>query len=166
MAETKYHELLEITRRRPLAPEEQAVAAEWLRAHPEVAADWEVERRLTECLHRLPEPQLPSNFTAQVMAALDRADRASNRSAGSWFPRWRTVWIGWQGAAAASLTAALLLGAQMVRQAQVRSEVSRAIVALPAAGLEDVDLWRDFDSIAHLAVAPLPSVDELTEVLR
>ena len=57
-----------------------------LAAHPEL----ELEACLTEALSRLPEPEVPSNFTSRVMLAVDQSEAQDLRS-GLWTLNWRAL---------------------------------------------------------------------------
>ena len=71
MNESFYQELREISWRRKLTPEEETQLQGWLTAHPEKQAEWELEQSLSEQLRHLSNAPLSSNFTSQVMQALD-----------------------------------------------------------------------------------------------
>lgn len=71
MNELFYQELREISWRRKLTPEEETQLQGWLAAHPDKQAEWELEQSLSEQLRHLSNAPLSSNFTSQVMQALD-----------------------------------------------------------------------------------------------
>ena len=78
-------ELRELLWRRRLTDAERARAA----GRPEVLADLELDARLTDALTQLPAAQVPSNFTARVLQAIDREDARPQTLDGRWFwPRW------------------------------------------------------------------------------
>src|SRR5687767_7239957 len=71
MNESIYHHLREISWRRKLTPEEETRLQGWLAAHPDKQAEWDLEQSLSEQLRHLSDAPLSSNFTSQVMQALD-----------------------------------------------------------------------------------------------
>src|ERR1051325_11026338 len=73
MNDRQYQKLLETAWRRKLDAQEEAELRAWLQAHPEARADWETEAALTDHLSRLPQAPVPSNFTARVLQAAERA---------------------------------------------------------------------------------------------
>jgi len=91
-----YLKLLETSWRRKLTPAESAELAAWLKTHPEAQADWELEAGLNDLMERLPEADVPSNFTARVLAEAQRPSRGKQKQDGirafwarrfSWLPR-------------------------------------------------------------------------------
>lgn len=84
-----------------------------------VAPDARLEARLTDALGRLPEVPVSSNFTARVLAAVDREEAAASRKqAGSALWPWlRTAW--WPRVAVAALV--LVVASLAVRQQSERS---------------------------------------------
>ena len=117
-------------RRRPTAAERPGLAA-----HPEL----ELEARLTEALSRLPETPVPSNFTAQVMASVDRAEERGVRS-----KHWALNWRAWLPRVA--MTAGLLVFLGLGLQRYAAQSQQAALVK----------------SLAQIAVIePLPKVEAL-----
>jgi anti-sigma factor RsiW len=85
-AENQYREL---SWHQQLTDAERAALQQFLAAHPEARADWEAESQLNSLLEKLPEARpVASNFTAQVMQAVERetAARTRERNAVGW--RW------------------------------------------------------------------------------
>ena len=72
MNESEYNALTEQSWRRPLTADEQARLDAWLTTHPQQQADWELEVTVNDLLTRLPNAPLASNFTSQVMRAVER----------------------------------------------------------------------------------------------
>ena len=165
MNETGFEQLAAAACRRRLTPGEKAQFEAWLALHPESHAQWQEELRLTHLLRQLPAPAVSSNFTSQVLCQVDAATaHAPRRPSLPWWRNLLSVRHGWQ-AAAAVFVGLLLFGAEYRRSA-TRAELRGMLASLPAAGLADVELWRDFDSIRNLPDGPLPSVNELAEALR
>ena len=82
MNELEYNRLREISWRRKLSAEEEITLQSYLLAHPDLQADWDDDLALSHALDRLPNAPLPSNFTAQVMLALDLEVAAVKRCLG------------------------------------------------------------------------------------
>jgi hypothetical protein len=157
--------LLDIARRRALTLSEQQRLNEWLALHPEDRERWEAELLLTRVVRDLPDAPLPSNFTARVLAAVDRPVATPARGAGfgvgwvlaRWVRRWQPI---------AALAVVVLALGVYARQAHRRAEVAWSVAALPATELANVEVWRNFDVINSLPSGPLPSVEELAEALQ
>src|SRR5437764_13595409 len=80
--------LLDTARRPPLTAEEETRLYACLADDPSTRAIWEEEMALNRLLDRLPDAPLSSNFTTQVLQALERADSGQGTS-GRTFP-----WLG------------------------------------------------------------------------
>src|SRR4051794_20477900 len=82
MSESDYMNLRELAARRPLTREEKAGLDSYLLIHPEAQLDWEEEMALNQALFALPNCTISSNFTAQVLQAVEldqlRSQRDSN----------------------------------------------------------------------------------------
>jgi ferric-dicitrate binding protein FerR (iron transport regulator) len=166
MNESEYQELLEASWRRPLTPDELARVETWLASRPEAQMEWESESRLNGLLSRLPDAPVASNFTAQVMQAIDRDARAVERSPAfserirRWFrrPAPRIAW-------ALLLVGALWFGYER-HQDNVRGEVATGISVLAnVANLSDPSVLQDFEAIQRLSKTSPGADDELYAVL-
>jgi negative regulator of sigma E activity len=116
------------------------------------APDVRLEARLTAALGRLPEVPVSSNFTARVLAAVDREEAVANRpQSGSMFWLWlRSAW--WPRVAAAAtvlVVASLAFRQQSERSAQAQLAQTVATVALnqPAPSVEALE---NLDAIQRL----------------
>jgi anti-sigma factor RsiW len=147
----------ELSWRRKLTGAEQAELRAWLGAHPEAHAEWEAESALNEALNRLPEAPVCSNFTARVLAAVERDKLAAARSRpAAYWPPWKK-WLPRFAVAAVVLGAGLfsyhesvvVRRAKMVRSVEAVSKVS--LLPSPA-------ILEDFDAIQRLT--PAPAADE------
>lgn len=145
-----YKELREQSWRRKLSPAEDAQVRLWLETHPEARADWEVEAGLNDALDRLKEPEVSSNFTARVLAALD-ADAAREKGAGTagWRQGWR--WWNWRWLPKAALCSVVLmaglLGLQHYRH-EKRVQYARSVATISeVASLPSPTILQDFDAI-------------------
>ena len=75
--------------RRKLTEAEQAELHAYLAAHPDARADWEMESALNTALTRLPDANVPSNFTARVLQAVEHEE--ARPRAWSWRWNWHTL---------------------------------------------------------------------------
>src|SRR5688572_24458067 len=144
-------ELREAVWRRKLTPEEEARLQALLAAKPAEQREWEQEIALTEQLRQLPDAALSSNFTAQVMQALDtelaRQERTGHTSSHwlFWFRRWAPK--------LAPVTLALVVGAFSLQRYQLHTreqmaESVRTVFANPDVLVPEVA--EDFEVIRHL----------------
>jgi len=156
-----FHRLLEISWRRKLTEAEAAELQTWLAAHPEVEAEWQSEALLNELLEGLPQVPVPSNFTALVLAEVQReaAPVAVRRKA--W--NWRISWLPRAGLAAVVLGSGLLAyrqheatvreHAELDRQQQVLKELATVSVPSP-------QILTNYDAIRLMTAAnTAPSAD-------
>lgn len=156
MSERDDNTLRELGWRRNLTPAEQELLQRHRGRHPEAQADWEAETALTTLLDRLPDAPLPSNFTAQVLHAVERTSREPVGPAGIWdavrarlrplLPR-----LAWS----VGLIAALLLVWQRYEVTQHERLVAGVALVLQAAALpEPQDVMQDFEVIQQLDQFP------------
>src|SRR5947209_20326361 len=81
--------LRETSWRRPLTAAEQAELQAWLEAHPEARPNWEAKAGLSGVREKIPAPPVSSNFTARVLQAIEREERAPQRRRSRiWSWRW------------------------------------------------------------------------------
>ena len=139
--------------RRELTAAEAADLRSFLAEHPEAQADWEAESRLAEMLDGLPAPPLPSNFTAQVLQAVERENIAGSRTQrGGWsLFHWRLRWL--PRIAAVALVAGVGLLAwehelNSKRAAKARAEDLVFVSEVPAVATPE--LLENFDAIQKL----------------
>src|SRR5262245_4327760 len=167
MNETEYQALVEVSWHRPLTANEQAQLDAWLAANPAARLDWEMDVALTRELQRLPEAPLASNFTAQVMLAVEQESRVAARrfSVSDWVLRWlrrpasRLAW-------AVLLLGAGLFGFQQHR-ASVRDEMAKGLSVLASmATLSDPTVFENFDAVRRLGQAAPTDDEELLAVLN
>jgi anti-sigma factor RsiW len=156
MNETEFQQLLAISRRRALTPEEQARAEAWLARHPETRAAWEEERQLDELLRRLPDVPMSSNFTAQVLARVQRETAAGEQAGAA-----RGGWLRWLPRPRLALTIAVLVLVPLVvwqARVQQRAQLAASVEALSGvAAVPTVEMLADFDAIMRLSRLPANS---------
>ncbi len=148
--------------RRPLTEAELERARAWLAAHPEDAADWELDLALNERLRGLPPKPLPSNFTARVLEQVaferNQSERAGRR--GWWHvPLLRRI------ALTSGLAASVFVSAVQYQANQSHQMVHSVVALSDAAAVSDAAWLEDFDAIVKLGQVP-PSDDELLEALK
>ena len=139
-------ELRELLWRRRLTDAERVRAA----GRPEVLAELELEARLTDALAQLPAAQVPSNFTARVLQAVDREDARPQAADGRWF------WTRWLPRVA--VTAAVVACAAATWQRHEINERRTAIVHAIAqmagsSSLSPVEALDNFDAIQRMGQA-------------
>jgi len=167
MNESEYQYWRETGWRRPLHADEEARLQSYLASHPEARTDWESEVGLSQWLGQLPDAPLPSNFTAQVLQAVDREEAAARRRV-SLGERWaqlvrravpRLAW-------ACVILALAILG---IRQHQIYTHDKMAkglIQVTEAADLKDPAVFKDFEAILRLGQMPPPADVELDVALN
>ncbi len=151
MNESEYNALTELSWRRPLTADEQARLDAWLTTHPQQQADWELEVTVNDLLTRLPNAPLASNFTSQVMRAVERDLSAEARQMSlfdrvkRWFrnPAPRLAW-------ALGLVAVGWFGIHQ-HQANMRSDMAKGLsVMANVASLSNPSMLEDFEAIRRL----------------
>ena len=75
-----FDQLRETLRTRPLTADEQRQLDTWFAAHPDDAADWDLDNLLDQTLARLREIEPSSNFNAIVLDALARESSPTKRA--------------------------------------------------------------------------------------
>lgn len=154
MNETHYKALVEASWQRRLAPDEEAQLQAYFAIHPDKQAEWEEECALNESMRELKEVPLASNFTAQVMLALDRETATVAVEERSIWERFSALVHHYAPRCAA---AALLIGCsyfgitqyQAYNQKQVARGMCETIVEV-ASVLPSADVLQDFDTINQL----------------
>jgi hypothetical protein len=177
MNQAKYSELHEIRWRRPLTPEETAQVQSWLAAHPEATAGWAEETALSGLLQQLPDVPVASNFTARVMQEIERENTALEPVQwGRWWWAWLTArWM--PRVAVAGLVLCLSLLGYFQHRTVARTKLVASLASFPTVAalngqdkqlnrLLSVEVFKDFDTVRHLAPEP-PMVDmDLLTVLK
>lgn len=157
MNEAEFQQLREQTWRRKLTPEEEARVNGYLLSNADAQAGWEAEAGLTHLLGQLPDAPLASNFTAQVLRAIDRETATAARDDEA-----RPAWWQWlhrrvPRLAWATLAAVCVIFAyaafqyQQVRRTELAESVAR--VSTFAAAI-DPEVFEDFEAIRRLSQVP------------
>ena len=168
-SDPSFQRFREISWRRALTGAEQAELDAWLKANPQFRQEWEAEASLSSSLARVPNPAVPSNFTARVLQAIERETLAEPRSraASGWWQNLlrRTRWaMGSSFAVLLVITGFLIHGHRVERQHELALMKSVAIVAGVSA-LPNTEVLTNFDTIRALSQAPAPD-DQLLAALE
>lgn len=164
MNESFYQELREISWRRKLTPEEETQLQGWLTAHPEKQAEWELEQSLSEQLRHLSNAPLSSNFTSQVMLALDGELARQEREG-----RGGRTWLQWLHKFAprlAPVSLALVVAITFFvyhRGNQVDEQHYRRVAVETVDNVPSPEILADFDAIEKL---PLATDEDLLAALQ
>ena len=151
----EYQALLEASWRRELTAAEAArLEAHWA-DHPEGRAEWLTEATLNRALRGLPNAPLASNFTAQVLQAVER-ERTQPKGRPAPSQGWKH-WIHgfWHKAAWCGAALLILAGALQEYRYLNRTEMARDLAKIPAvATLPSPEILQDYDAIQVLAHVP------------
>lgn len=149
MNEAELRELQLESQRRALTAREETAVRAYLAAHPEAQADWEIEEGLNELLRRLPNAPLPTNFTAQVLRAVERDERYAER-------RWPLIdalrvwcWRWPAQAALAGVVACACLLAYGQYQAASRARLVESVEAVCGVASLPHDVLENVDAISQ-----------------
>ncbi|MDE3067671.1 MAG: hypothetical protein KGJ60_08985 [Verrucomicrobiota bacterium] len=127
-----------------------AGGGEW-RTRPEIAAELELECRLTEALAKMPETTVASNFTARVMQAIEREE---SRGARGWIfiLNWRVLLP-----RLAMVTLVIAFGGLAVHHHELdvrRAELARSVALVAdARTMPSVEALKNFDAIRRMSQA-------------
>src|ERR1044071_5110671 len=160
MNEAEYLSLREIAWRRPLTADEKSRLHSYLVVHPEAQPDWDSEVMLNQVLDNLQIPAVSSNFTVQVLRSIELVELKNRPKSLSWLPN-MGLWL--PRFAVAGLVLGLGgLGYQryQLHELQQQRADSVKIMTRLATTLPDVQMWKDFDTIAGLDQAG-PSQDQI-----
>jgi anti-sigma factor RsiW len=156
MNDVREEELMRLSLKRELTPEEESRLELWLLAHPEARAAWSEDRALGRALHSLPDVPVSSNFTARVLQAVEFEARQGQLAAKR--PWLRVPWprLSWGLAAGLLACAGIFYEYRVIKGGQFAEavkDVSRELAALPAP-----EVLEDFDAINHMRQAAVHSV--------
>jgi anti-sigma factor RsiW len=134
------------------------VEREALRTQPEL----ELEARLTAALARIPDAPVPSNFTARVLAEVERAEMQPARPQ-IWALNWRALWPRVAVVAAVLIFAGVSLQRHETRTQRTALAKNLALaVCAPSPG---VDALENLDAIQRLS-QPARADGELLAALQ
>jgi hypothetical protein len=161
MQDSEFNELSDAAWRRPLTPKEQARLREHLAGKPLARAQWEEEMGLTQALDHLPQVPASSNFTAQVLRAVER-----ERARQGWWQRfdlnaWLPAGLVPRVALGAAMVCVSLLTIREYQEAQ-RKQMARELASVSRlAALPPMDWLQNFETIDRLNKVKVADVDLL-----
>jgi len=171
MNDVRNEELVRLSFRRELTPEEESRLEKYFVENPQARAQWEQERALSRAVQSLPDVPVSSNFTSRVLAQVDlELARDERRKTKSWL---KVLWpkVGWGVAALALAFLAYRYEERYEERVKQRDRVAKALSeASKLAGdlkrMHGPDELQDFKAINWLREAPMSSDDELLIALQ
>ena len=166
MNESEFQQLRGSSWRRRLTAAEEARLQEYFLLHPDAQVDWESDATVSQLLSQLPDAPIASNFTAQVMQAVDRDIRLAERateyhpSLWQWLHRWapRAAWT------SLALSGVFLAYAQYQNFSRAQFAKGVAQVSRMAA-LPNLEMFEDFEAI-HRISQVTPDDSEVLAALK
>ena len=155
-----YQRLLETSWRRPLTTAEETELRAWLTDHPDAAVEWEAEAGINHALGALRDLPVPSNFTARVMAGVEREQRSEPRRIVGWLPVWRGLsrWLPRTAVAGVILGVGAIAYIHTSQNAR-REELARSVETIcDVRSMPSPRILENFDAIQELTPAPKPDV--------
>jgi anti-sigma factor RsiW len=142
--------------RRKLGTAERQELRAWLKSHPEAQPDLEVEMSLNKALGTLKDAPVASNFTARLLAAVERdvsqRERVSSRRRAGWwenFPKWLPGF----GVGAAVILAGLFSYQQF--QTGERQKMLDSVTAISeVATLPSPEILQNYEAIRAITLGP------------
>ena len=163
MNDPLFNKLREASWRRPLTAGEEAELRAWLAVHPDAQTDIESDAALRDLISRLPDAPVPTNFTSQVLAAIERDEAAAlhQKSRPAW--SWRAL----LPKAALVAIALSLAGYYYERQQSAeRVDLVRKAAEVTKVALSDPAVLQDFETIRRLSETPQTDYDLLAIGLK
>ena len=165
----EFERFREISWRRALTNTEQAELEGWLAKNPQLRGEWEAETALSSSLMRLPETAVPSNFTAQVLKAIERETAAESRSRAT--PAWwealtrKAKWVTGAAFAAIAIMFGVAIHERDIEKQHELALASTMIELTKVPTLPNTEVLANFDTIRALNQAPPPD-DQLLALLE
>ena len=161
-------ELMRLSLRREMSPDEELRVEAFLATHPELRADWEENAAVGRALGDLRDAPVSSNFTARVLSEIEVEERTTSRRTAEiplWL-RWRELLrprVSW----AALVVVAAALAGYHYRDAK-RTELARDLRAMSEtlAIVSDPKILQDFDAINQLRQVSPVGDDEILVALQ
>ena len=158
--EVNLSQLREAAWRRKLTEAEQAALRTCLEADPEARRSWETDGALNAALAALPPAPMPSNFTARVLAAVEREPVAAPARRWNWHVLLPRV---------AFASVVLAFAGLAIHHHEIYSERAALVknVALVAGNqpLPSAEALENFDAIRRLS-SPPHADDELLDLMQ
>ena len=166
MNDIRQKQLMEASWRRTLTPEEESELQLHLASHPDKQEEWEEDLALTGALHNLRDAPLSSNFTSQVLDAIDRETRPARNAPDVKSPlEWlRRLMPRFAFVAVTLLLMFTGLNAYRMHERHSNREAVKTLVSV-AAPLSTPGVFEDFEVIQQMRTAPEFNDQELVAVL-
>lgn len=170
MNDFEFKNLKESSWQRRLTVEEEAQLQAHMVAHPEAEADWREEIQLNQLLNQLRDAPLSSNFTSQVLRAIELEEVKISREKRGW-PAWR-VGFGWVSRLA--IAGILFLGISFFsiqlqqhlrNQLQKRAEFAHSVEIVSQVAVLPTEWLENFDTISRMD-RTAPADEELLAALK
>lgn len=129
----------------------------------EGSLELELEARLTAALSKIPDAQVPSNFTARVLAAVDSEENRAARSR-DWTLNWRWLWP--RAAVAAAVLIFAGVGLQRYETHSHRITLAKNVVRIASSQpLPSIEVLENLDAIQRMNL-PARADGELLAALQ
>ena len=169
MSDVRKEELVRLSAKRELTPEEESRLESYFSADPRARAEWEEERALSRAVQSLPDLAVSSNFTARVLHEVDLAESTLERehSRPAW---WQRIWprMGWATAALLLVTVGIQYrGAYYTAQKEkLVVDLVRISEDLKTVQTPTPDALQEFEVINRLSQASAASDEDLLVALQ
>ena len=165
MNDVRNEDLIRLSFRRELTPEEESRLENYFAAYPQARTQWEEDRALGRAVQSLPDVPVSSNFTSRVLQAVDLDEvREARQRQSKWRLRTFLPRFSW-AAVAAMLTLFFVHNRDAAKRDQVVKVLSKVSSELKGVPEPDVVL-QDFEAINRLVKTSVPSDDELLTALQ
>jgi negative regulator of sigma E activity len=108
----------------------------------------ELEARLTRALSQMPDQPAPSNFTARVLAAIEREENRAARPQGRHW-NWRVLWPRLAATAAILIFAGVSL--QRYKGHTQKADMAQNLAQVASTPVPSVDTLEDLDAIQRMS---------------
>lgn len=153
MNELDRSQLLKLAAQRPLSSSEQARLRSFYLTEPDGLEAMELDVRVTQSIGQLPNVPVSSNFTAQVLRRVERAESRRQVKAGSGFGGVLMRWV--RPIAMSSALAFVGLLGYLQYQTSARVEFAESVATLStAAAVPPLELLQNFEAIHQLSQVP------------
>jgi hypothetical protein len=150
MNDAEFQKLKEISWRRKLTEQEEATLNSYFAEHFDERVRWEEESGLNRLLGKLPDVPVSTNFTAQVLQAVERDTALITR------PEHGLLrWIKFNWLPRIAIAALLGCGGFISFQQYNRTQVARDVAAVSSAATVPPQWLQDFDAISRLSQPPV-----------
>jgi anti-sigma factor RsiW len=166
MNDVRKEELIRLSMRRDLTPEEELRLEEYFAADAQARAAWDEERALSHAVQSLPDVPVSSNFTSRVLQAIDLAEQREKHQHAS--KPWFQILLPRLTAATVAVLLVFFILQQQQRattEAERFKAVSAVSTELKRLPLPEPGVLQDFEAINRLRRA-VPSDDELLIALQ